>query len=169
MSKIQKVVQPKLYQLDRQSCPWVVVHKCMNAKWHLSAVNDAVLMGAIVNIQGIVVVNRSLYWLYVTGFGKSRLSCTQHQDTLFTIKRYVYTLTNNLARHWRQSFPGCFCCGLSDVHENLGYLQIAPYLLDKQIARCNSLRLADKFGHEFSCFVRYVEVKMAPMDVIWLF
>ena len=29
--------------------------------------------------------------------------------------------------------------------------------------------LADKFSHGFSCFVWYVEVLMAPMEVIWLF
>ena len=30
-------------------------------------------------------------------------------------------------------------------------------------------RLADKFGHGFSYFVWHLEVKMAPMEVIWLF
>ena len=30
-------------------------------------------------------------------------------------------------------------------------------------------RLADEFGHGFSCFVWHVEVKIAPMEVIWLF
>ena len=30
-------------------------------------------------------------------------------------------------------------------------------------------RLADEFVHGFSCFVWHVEVKMAPMEVIWLF
>ena len=30
-------------------------------------------------------------------------------------------------------------------------------------------RLADEFGHLFSCFVWHVEVKMAPMEIIWLF
>ena len=29
--------------------------------------------------------------------------------------------------------------------------------------------LADEFGHGFSCFMWYVKVKMAPMEVIWLF
>ena len=30
-------------------------------------------------------------------------------------------------------------------------------------------RLGDEFGHGFSCFVWHVEVKMVPMEVIWLF
>ena len=30
-------------------------------------------------------------------------------------------------------------------------------------------RLADEFGHGLNCFVWHMEVKMAPMEVIWLF
>ena len=30
-------------------------------------------------------------------------------------------------------------------------------------------RLADEFDHGFSYFVSYAEVKLAPMDAIWLF
>ena len=32
----------------------------MNSKYHLSAISDAELMGVIANVQGIVIVNRSL-------------------------------------------------------------------------------------------------------------
>ena len=38
------------------------VHKCVNPVYHLSAVTDTKLMGAIGNVQGIVIVNMSLYW-----------------------------------------------------------------------------------------------------------
>ena len=38
------------------------VYKCVNAKLHLAAVSDTELMGVIANVQGIVIVNRSLYW-----------------------------------------------------------------------------------------------------------
>ena len=79
----------------------------------------------------------------MTRFEKSRLSCTQHQDTLFTIKWYVYTLTNNSARYWWWKLPkaafavACFW-GLSDVHECSGRLQMTPHPLDKQTACYNS-------------------------------
>ena len=43
-----------------------------------------------------------------------------------------------------------------------------PSPLDKQAAGCDKY-MADEFGHKFSCSVRYIEVKIAPMDVIWLF
>ena len=29
--------------------------------------------------------------------------------------------------------------------------------------------MADEFGYGFNCFVLFVEVKMTPMDAIWLF
>ena len=37
------------------------VHKCVNAKYYLSAVSDAELVDAIVNVQGIVIANRLFY------------------------------------------------------------------------------------------------------------
>ena len=36
--------------------------KCVNAEQHVSAVNDTELIGVIANVQGIVIVNRLLYW-----------------------------------------------------------------------------------------------------------
>ena len=62
----------------------------------------------------------------------------------------------------------CFW-GLLDIYKCLGCLQMASYPLDKQTASCNSTWLAVEFGHKFSCFVWYVEVKMASMDAIWWF
>ena len=38
------------------------VCKCINAEQYFSAVSDIELMGVTANVQGIVVVNRSLYW-----------------------------------------------------------------------------------------------------------
>ena len=35
-------------------------------------------------------------------------------------------------------YPGCFCCGLSNVHECTSRHQMAAYLLGKQTAGCNS-------------------------------
>ena len=40
------------------------VHKCLNARYHLSAVSDTELMGVIVNVQGIVIVNRHFIGLH---------------------------------------------------------------------------------------------------------
>ena len=36
------------------------------------------------------------------------------------------------------AFAVACLCGLSDVHECSGRLQMAPYSLDKKTARCNS-------------------------------
>ena len=60
---------------------------------------------------------------------------------------------------------------MSDIHKCSGGLQIALVPLDKQTAIFNSPHnyVADEFSYGFSYFVWYVEVKMAPMDVIWLF
>ena len=44
---------------------------------------------------------------------------------------------------------------------------IFPLQADRQLQIIT--RLADEFVHWFSCFVWHVEVKMAPMEVIWLF
>ena len=41
-------------------------HKCVNPRQHLSAVSDAQLLMVIANVQGIVIVNRSLYWTSYT-------------------------------------------------------------------------------------------------------
>ena len=48
---------------------------------------------------------------------------------------------------------------------------MAPYPIHKQTASCNSphMQPADEFSHGFSCLVWYVEVKVVPIDVIWLF
>ena len=43
---------------------------------------------------------------------------------------------------------------------------MAPSPLDKQQY---TTQLADEFSHGFSCFVRFMEVKMASLDAIWLF
>ena len=43
---------------------------------------------------------------YVTRFEKSHLPRTQHQDTLFTIKRLPHTLTNNSGRYRCSKLPG---------------------------------------------------------------
>ena len=46
--------------------PIAEVHKCVNARYHLSAVSNTNLMGVIANVQGIVIVNRSFYWTLYT-------------------------------------------------------------------------------------------------------
>ena len=60
---------------------------------------------------------------------------------------------------------------LSDINECLiGWPSngsILPCQADSQL--WFTTRLADEFGHRFSCFVWHVEVKIAPMEVIWLF
>ena len=58
--------------------------------------------------------------------------------------------------------------GLLDVHECLGFLQMVAYPLGKQTAGCNSryewlMSLAMNLAALCN-----VEVKMAPMDAIWL-
>ena len=41
-------------------------------------------------------------------------------------------------------------------------------LVSTQLAVIFTTELADEFGHRFNCSVRYVQVKMIPMDAIWL-
>ena len=69
------------------------------------------------------------------------LPCTQQQGTLFTITRWLYTLTNNSGRYWCWKLPRLlllwFVWGLSDVHECISGLKMAPSPLDKQTAGCN--------------------------------
>ena len=62
----------------------------------------------------LMVASYSLSWSewFVTVFEIIQFSCTQQEDTLFTIKLWLYTLTNNSARYWWLSYPGCFYCGL---------------------------------------------------------
>ena len=45
---------------------------------------------------------------HVTRFEKSQLPRKQQQDTLFTIKWWLYTLTNNSGRYWCWKFPRLF-------------------------------------------------------------
>ena len=72
-----------------------------------------------------------------------------------------------------QSYTGCFCCGLflGPVRRPrvFGWPSNGYISLDKQTAGCNSPHdWPGVFGHGFSCFVWYVEVKITPMDAIWL-
>ena len=69
---------------------------------------------------------------------------------------------------WAAFAVACFW-GLSDVHECTGRLKMAAYPLDKQTAGCNSPHdWLMSSAMDFNCLVWYVEVKIAPMDAIWL-
>ena len=92
-----------------------------------------------------------------------------------------FSPSNDSCIHWitiqasieAESCLGCFCCGLFlrlvrrprvlglPSNDSISHWQADSWLLF-------TTRLADEFGHQFSCFVWYVEVKMAPIDVIWL-
>ena len=68
----------------------------------------------------------------------------------------------------------CFCSGLFLkpvwCPRVLGWPSngpILPWQVDSRL--WITTWLADKFFHEFSCFVWYLDVKMAPMEAIWLF
>ena len=68
------------------------------------------------------------------------------------------------------AFAVAWFCGLSDVHECTGRTQMAAYPLDKQTAGCNSphdwlMTLAMDLT---ALCDTYVEVKMTPVDAIWL-
>ena len=72
-----------------------------------------------------------------------------------------------------KSCPDCFCCGLflrlvrrPRVYGSPTNGCISPWQADSWLYF--TTRLADEFGHGFNCFVWYVEVKMTPMDAIWL-
>ena len=83
-------------------------------------------------------------------FEKTWLPRTQQQDTLFITTQY----------------PGCFCFwALSDVHECLGYLWIAPSPFDKTASYESPI--TGWWG--WLAVLCYVELKVAPTDAIWLF
>ena len=85
------------------------------------------------------------YFKYVTSSEKTQFPRTQQQDTLFTIKWWLYTLTNNSPRHCLLKFPKLlllwlnYFWGLSENYKCSGVLQMAPSPLDKQAAGCTSL------------------------------
>ena len=63
----------------------------------------------------------------------------------------------------------CFW-GLSVAHECLGCLQTASYPLGKQTSGCNLHNWLMSWAMDLSAlYDTYMEVKMAPMDAIWLF
>ena len=71
----------------------------------------------------------------------------------------------------RAAFAVACFWGLSDIHECTGRLQMAAYPLDKQAAGCNSPHdwlMSLAMDLQCNCFVWYMEVKMTPMDAIWL-
>ena len=47
----------------------------------------------------VIILLYCCYVLFVTGFEKAWLPRTQQQDTLFTIARQLYTLTNKSGRY----------------------------------------------------------------------
>ena len=53
----------------------------------------------------------------------------------------------------------------------ISWMILNDSILDKQPAIANYIttQLASEVGHGFSCFVCYVEHKIAPTDAIWLF
>ena len=50
----------------------------------------------------------------------------------------------------QSAFAQAFFSSLSDFHECLGGLQMAPSFFDKQTVNCDSSQLADEFGCGFS-------------------
>ena len=78
---------------------------------------------------------------------------TFHHQTIATHlnKQFSQVLVLNIAQ--ADFVVACFC-GFSDIHKYSGGLQMAPSPLDKQTTSSNfMIRLADEFGHGFSCFV----------------
>ena len=69
----------------------------------------------------------------------------------------------------QSAFTQASFSSLYDVHRCSGGIQMALSFLDKQTADWLTTWMADEFGLAFSCFMWYMEVKMAPMEVIWLF
>ena len=69
----------------------------------------------------------------------------------------------------QSTFTQASFSSLSDVREYLGGLQMATSSLGKQTADRITIQLADEFVHGFSCFAWHVEVKMAQIQVFWLF
>ena len=93
----------------------------------------------------------------MTGFEKSQLLCTQQWDTLFTIKWWLYTLTNNSGRYlywklpWLTFAVACFWpVRCLQVRQSLNGF-IYPGQADSWVQFTTPL--ADDFSHEFSCFV----------------
>ena len=100
----------------------------------------------------------------------SRHTFHHHLITTSINQQYMYVIQLEVKQ---SAFTQASFHSLSDVHECSGGLQMAPSLLDKQSAGCNSshnwlMSLAMDIKH-YSCFVWYAKVKKAPMDVIWLF
>ena len=96
-------------------------------------------------------------------------------------KTHHFSPSNDSCTHWLtietgiydESCPGCFCCGLF-LRLSRCCLQMPPYSpwqVRRQPTVIHHMTqwAADEFGHGFSCYVWYVEVKTAPMDAIWLF
>ena len=70
----------------------------------------------------------------------------------------------------RAAFAVACFLGLTDIHECSGGLQMATYSFDKQTTGCNSphdwlLSLAMDLA---ALCDTYAEMKIAPMDAIWL-
>ena len=79
----------------------------------------------------------------VTRFEKSHLPHTQEQDTLFTIKQQLCTLTYNSARYWCWKLSTLLLLWfVSKACQTSLSAQVtfkmAPYSFDKQTASCNS-------------------------------
>ena len=67
----------------------------------------------------------------------------------------------------QDAFPEACFWDLSDVHKCLGGLLMAPSPLDKQTA--GSTRLVDDLVMDLAFLCHNVEVKMVPVDAMWLF
>ena len=113
---------------------------------------------------GIIILN---------GFEKSRLPCTQQQDTHFTIEWKTYALNNNSGQCWCWMLPRLLLLWLvsgacqTSMSACVSFKWLHIPMTSRQPV-VFTMQLADEFSHGFSCFVWYVEVKMVPMNVIWL-
>ena len=111
--------------------------------------------------------------IYVTGFAKKVLYMHSFKEHLLSpFDSYMNGPTAHVF-NTTENQTVCFHSGLfsslSDVHRCSGGIQMALSFLDKQTADWLMTWMADEFGLGFSCFVWHMEVKMAPMEVIWLF
>ena len=106
----------------------------------------------------------------MTGFEKRRLPHTQQQDTLFTIKRQLYTLINNSARYWCGKLPKLrsLLWLVSEAYQRSMSVQV----IFKWLHLPWTSRQLTVFHHIIDC-IQLLSVicggENAPMDAIWLF
>ena len=69
------------------------MHKCVNGRYDFSAVSDTELIDATATVQGIAIVNRSLYWPSYTDFSVISIG----HACLFSVHLYMLVLISVIA------------------------------------------------------------------------